>query len=45
MTALLTREEYAAIAAQTDFPKSAFIDGKYYYPGEANAPSETLPSS
>ncbi|MEP0940458.1 MAG: aldehyde dehydrogenase [Rhizobiaceae bacterium] len=29
MTDLLTREEYAAIAAQIDFPKSAFIDGKY----------------
>ena len=29
MTDLLTREEYAAIAAQINFPKSAFIDGKY----------------
>ncbi|NKB52519.1 MAG: aldehyde dehydrogenase family protein [Rhizobiaceae bacterium] len=29
MTALLTREEYAGIAAQIDFPKTAFIDGKY----------------
>jgi len=26
---LLTREEYAAIAAAIDFPKAAFIDGKY----------------
>ncbi len=35
MTALLTREEYAAIAAQIDFPKTAFIDGKYR-PGRGN---------
>jgi len=26
---LLTRDEYAAIAADIDFPKAAFIDGKY----------------
>jgi gamma-glutamyl-gamma-aminobutyraldehyde dehydrogenase len=29
VSGLLTHEEYAAIAAQIDFPKSAFIDGKY----------------
>jgi gamma-glutamyl-gamma-aminobutyraldehyde dehydrogenase len=29
MTDLLTREEYAAIAAEIDFPRAAFIDGKY----------------
>ncbi len=29
MSDLLTREEYAAIAAQMDFPRTAFIDGKY----------------
>lgn len=29
MSDLLTREEYAAIAAKLDFPRTAFIDGKY----------------
>lgn len=29
MSDLLTRDEYAAIAANLDFPKTAFIDGKY----------------
>jgi len=29
MDDLLTKAEYAAIAKQIDFPKSAFIDGKY----------------
>lgn len=29
MSNLLTREEYAAIAADIDFPKAAFIDGKF----------------
>ncbi|WP_282608517.1 aldehyde dehydrogenase [Pelagibius sp. Alg239-R121] len=29
MTDLLTREEYAAIAAGIDFPRTAFIDGKF----------------
>ncbi len=29
MTDLLTREEYAAIAAGIDFPRAAFIDGKF----------------
>ncbi|MGB0507853.1 MAG: aldehyde dehydrogenase [Pikeienuella sp.] len=29
MSDLLTREEYAAIAASTDFPRAAFIDGKF----------------
>ena len=29
MTDLLTREEYASIAAGLDFPQCAFIDGKY----------------
>lgn len=29
MSELLTRDEYAAIAAQLDFPRTAFIDGKY----------------
>ncbi|NNE23215.1 MAG: aldehyde dehydrogenase [Rhizobiales bacterium] len=29
MTDLLTREEYAAIAAKIDFPRAAFIDGRY----------------
>jgi gamma-glutamyl-gamma-aminobutyraldehyde dehydrogenase len=29
MTDLLTREEYAAIAANIDFPRTAFIDGKF----------------
>jgi gamma-glutamyl-gamma-aminobutyraldehyde dehydrogenase len=29
MSELLTRDEYAAIAAQIDFPRSAFIDGKF----------------
>lgn len=29
MSDLLTREEYAAIAASLDFPKSAFIDGRF----------------
>lgn len=29
MSDLLTREEYGAIAAKIDFPRTAFIDGKY----------------
>ena len=29
MSDLLTHEEYAAIAASLDFPRAAFIDGKY----------------
>ena len=29
MSDLLTRDEYAAIAAQLDFPRTAFIDSKY----------------
>lgn len=29
MSDLLTREEYAAIAAEIDYPRAAFIDGKY----------------
>ncbi len=29
MSDLLTAAEYAAIAAEMDFPKAAFIDGKY----------------
>lgn len=29
MTDLLTREEYAALAAKIDFPRAAFIDGKF----------------
>ena len=29
MSDLLTRDEYAAIAAEMDFPRTAFIDGKY----------------
>ena len=29
MTDLLTRAEYAAIAAEIDFPRAPFIDGKY----------------
>lgn len=29
MSDLLTREEYAAIAAATNFPRAAFIDGKF----------------
>ncbi len=29
MSELLTREEYAAIAGNIDFPRTAFIDGKY----------------
>ena len=30
MTDLLTRDEYAAIAADFNFPRSAFIDGKFH---------------
>ena len=26
---LLTRDEYAALAGSIDFPKAAFIDGKF----------------
>lgn len=29
MTDLLTRDEYAALAADIDFPRAAFIDGKF----------------
>jgi len=29
MSELLTREEYQSIAKSIDFPRSAFIDGKY----------------
>ena len=35
MTDLLTRDEYAAIAADIDFPRSAFIDGKFH-PGSGS---------
>jgi len=34
MSDLLTREEYASIAASIDFPRAAFLDGKYQ-PGGA----------
>ena len=40
MTDLLTRSEYAAIAADLDLPKSPFIDGKFR-PG-TGTPFETL---
>jgi gamma-glutamyl-gamma-aminobutyraldehyde dehydrogenase len=36
MSDLLTRDEYAAIAAGIDFPRSAFIDGKFR-PGRGEA--------
>ena len=29
MSDLLTHDEYAAIAAELDFPRTAFIDGKF----------------
>lgn len=44
MTALLTKEEYAAIAAQIDFPKTAFIDGKYQ-PGRGEKLTTTNPAT
>ncbi len=39
MSDLLTRDEYAAIAAAIDFPRSPFIDGKFH-PGSG----ETMPT-
>ena len=44
MTDLLTREEYAAIAAQMSFPKSAFIDGKFQ-PGKGDKLETTNPAT
>ncbi|MEM9062582.1 MAG: aldehyde dehydrogenase [Pseudomonadota bacterium] len=40
MMDLLTRDEYAALAASIDYPKAAYIDGKYR-PGRG-APLKTL---
>ena len=44
MTDLLTREEYAAIAAQIDYPKAAFIDGKYQ-PGRGDKLDTSNPAT
>ncbi len=39
MTDLLTRDEYAAIAAATSFPRAAFIDGKFRAGSGATMPT------
>ena len=44
MTDLLTREEYAAIAENIDFPASAFIDGKFR-PGRGKALATVNPAN
>ncbi|MCI5075081.1 aldehyde dehydrogenase [Oricola sp.] len=44
MSDLLTRDEYAAIAAGIDFPRSAFIDGKFR-PGRGEAMPTVNPAT
>lgn len=41
MTDLLSKEEYAAIAADIKFPVEPFIDGKFHKPG-AGKTMETI---
>ena len=44
MSDLLTREEYAALAGSIDFPRSAFIDGKFV-PGRGASLATSNPAT